>query len=95
MAQNNGLNRRLDALEQLAEECRRREREQIIRELAAERGIPFERLLTLYHEQRDRTAELLALGWTDDRITEAAAERIGCTVDELRARADELMDRYG
>ena len=89
------LGRRLDALEELAEECRHREREQIIGELALERGIPSERLLTPYQEQRARTAELRALGWTDDRIIAATAERIGCTVDELRARAAALMERFG
>ena len=90
-----GLGKRLDALDRIAEQCRIRERERIIRELATERGIPFERLLALYEEQRAHTAELLALGWTEEQIITATAERIGCPVETLRATCAELVVRYG
>jgi hypothetical protein len=85
------LGKRLDALEELAEEMRMRP----FRELAAERGVPYERLMAAYHEVRARNAELRAQGVTEERILEATARRIGCTPDALRAKRDALMARIG
>ena len=85
------LGKRLDALEQIAEEVRLRP----FRELAEERGVPFEALMRHYRECRARTAELRARGFTEGQILEAIAERVGCTPDELRAKRDALMARFG
>jgi hypothetical protein len=85
------LGKRLTALEEIAEEMRLRP----VRELAEERGIPFARLMEAYEECRARTAELRAQGLTDEQITEATARRMGLSVDELRAKRDALLKRYG
>ena len=85
------LAKRLDALEAIAEQVRLRP----FRELAEERGIPLETLMRHYHQCRTRTAELRAQGRTDEQIIMATAERIGCTVDELKAKHDELRARFG
>jgi hypothetical protein len=85
------LGKRLDALEEIAEQVRLRP----FRELAEERGIPLETLMHHYEECRARTAELRARGRTEEQILEATARRIGCTPDELRAKRDELLERFG
>ncbi len=88
---NANLNRRLDALEEIAEAMRLRP----FRELVKERGVPFERLMELYEEGRARAAALRARGLTDEQIEEAIAREMGLGVDELRARRDELRSRFG
>jgi hypothetical protein len=85
------LGRRLEALEEIAEEMRLRP----FRELAAERGVPYERLMATYREVKARNAELRAQGLTEEQILEATARRIGCTVGELLAKRDELLERFG
>lgn len=86
--------RRLEALEQLAEDIRLREQEEVIRTLAGERGIPFEQLWERFRECQARTTEMRRRGLADAQIEEAAAQRIGCPVETLRARRDELIERF-
>ena len=86
-----GLGKRLTALEELAEEARLRP----FRELAEERGVPYERLMATYHEGKAHNAELRARGLTEEQIVGATAQRIGRTVEELLAKRDELLERYG
>ena len=90
-----GLTRRLTALEVFAEQCRRREFERVIHELARERGVDPERLMELYRECRTRTATLRARGLTQDQIEEEIARGVGLGVDELRAKHDAILDRFG
>jgi hypothetical protein len=90
-----GLGKRLDALEQLAEDVRRREQERVLRELAAERGVDFDRLMECYAACRERTATLRAQGLTEEQIEEDIAASRGLSVDELRAKRDELLERFG
>jgi len=89
------LGKRLDALEQLAADIRLREQDQILRTLAAERGIPPDLLLEGYREVRAQNAALRAQGFTEAQIIEATAQRIGCTVAELLAGRDALVERFG
>jgi hypothetical protein len=84
------LNRRLTALEEIAEEVRTRP----IRTLAHERGIPFERLKQLYEECHERTVQMRAQGLTQEQIVEATAERMGISPVALQARCDELAERF-
>ena len=91
MAAQNGLSRRLDALEQLAEEARLRP----LRILASECGVPYERLLARYEERRAETARLRAEGHSEREILALVAARLGVLPDELRRRADELTERFG
>ena len=91
MSGTNGLARRVDALEEIAEQVRLRP----FRELAALRGIPFETLMHYYEECKAHTAELRARGLTEEQILEATAQRIAPTVDELRAERDKLLERFG
>lgn len=81
------LEKRLDALERIAEELRMRP----FRELAAERNVPFESLMGHYRECQARTARLRAQGYTNAQITEAAAQRLGLSVQELESRASRLL----
>jgi hypothetical protein len=67
----NGLTRRLDVLEQIAEELRLHP----YRESAGECGVSFETLMQQYEVNRARTVELRAQGLTDDQITEVTARR--------------------
>ena len=84
--------RRVDRLERAAREITMRS---FIVELAAERGVPYERLMATYREVKARNAELRAQGLTEEQILEATARRIGCTVGELLAKRDELLERFG
>lgn len=86
-----GLGRRLDALEQRAEEARIRP----YRIIAAERGIPFEALMQKVEQVRAERDRLRAAGKTDRQILEATAADLGVSPDELRRRAEELAERFG
>jgi hypothetical protein len=86
-----GLGRRLDALEEIAEELRLRP----FGELAEERGLSLDDLMERYAECQARTARRRAEGWTDAQIMADAAERTGHTVEEFRAEVDRLLERYG
>ena len=85
-----GLGKRLDALEEIAEQMRLRP----FRELAEERGISPDRLMEIYREVRAHNATLRARGFTEAQIAEATARRIGCTVEQLLAKRDELLARF-
>lgn len=85
----NGLGKRVDALEAIAEELRLRRWEA----LANERGITLEALVEAYAEAQAETARLRAEGLSDDEIIALKADRRGIPVEELRRRADELADR--
>jgi hypothetical protein len=86
----NGLERRLSALEEIAEDMRLRP----VRLLAAERGLDAEKVITLYRERQAESAALRARGWSQAQITAATAKRLGLTPAELRAQCDQLRERY-
>lgn len=88
------LTRRLTALEQIAEDVRRREDDQKLLELATERGIDVDRLREADERCRARTARLRAQGLTDGQITEAIARGMGIGPDELKARRAAIMERF-
>ena len=48
-----------------------------------------------YREVQAHNAELRARGLTEGQILEATARRIGCTVEELLAKRDALLARFG
>jgi hypothetical protein len=92
------LGRRLDALEQMAERVRRREMRELIVSLPdahdltpAELEAATVKVLRLL----DEAAELRRQGLADAQIEEATAQRIGCPVETLRARHDDLIERFG
>jgi hypothetical protein len=87
MAQNSGLDKRLSALEQIAEEVRLRP----IRALAVRRGLSPDRVLELYEQVRSERRRLQAAGMTEREILEASAARMGITPDELRRRSAALV----
>ena len=84
-----GLERRIDALEQIAERARLRQME----ELANQRGVSLDVLMARYAEAQAERARLRAEGFTDDEITALKATRLGMPVDELRRRAVDLAGR--
>jgi len=86
---NANLNRRLDALEEIAEEMRLRP----FRELAEEHGVPLETLMELWDAARTETARLRAAGVSGDEIIRRQAEQLGMDPAELRREADELCAR--
>ena len=81
------LDRRVGALEQIAEEVRMRP----YRLIAQERGIPFEDLMERVERIRARRHQMQAQGLTDRQIIEAKAADMGVTPDELLRRADTLQ----
>ncbi len=87
----NGLERRLAALEELAEGVRLRP----YRELAAEAGEPLERFLQRVEQCRAERDRLRARGMTEQEIFEATATRMGITAQELRRRCEQLIERFG
>ena len=89
------LSRRLTALEEIAEQARLREVDRVIREAAADRGVDPGRVMELYRECKARSAALRARGLTEAQIEAEIAAGLGLGVDELRARRDELLKRYG
>ena len=89
------LGKRLDVLEQLAEDIRLREQDEILRTLAEERGIPPDLLVESYREVQAQNAALRAQGLTEAQIIKATAQRIGYTVAELLAGRDALVERFG
>jgi len=84
------LNRRLDALEEIAEAIRLRP----FREIAEERGIPLEELMAIFERAKAETAELRSKGLTEDQIIAMKAEQLGMNPAELRREADELLARF-
>ena len=85
------LGRRLDALEEIAEEMRFRP----YRELAEERGISLDVLTGLFEKAKAETAQLRARGMSDDAIIRLKAERLRVDPAELRREADDLLARFG
>ena len=85
-----GLDRRVAALEQIAEEARLRP----YRILAAERGIPFEDLMRSLERVRAKNDRLRAAGLTERQILKARAADLGIDPDELQRRADDLLARF-
>jgi len=83
------LGRRLDALEEIAEQMRLRP----YRELAEEHGVPFEELMAIFEQAKIETAELRSKGLTEDQIIAMKAERLDMDPAELRREADELLAR--
>ena len=81
------LDRRVDALEQIAEEVRLRP----YRLIAQERGLPFEDLLERVERIRGERDQMQAQGLTEREIVEAKAARMGVSPDELLRRTDALQ----
>ena len=81
------LARRVDALEQIAEEVRLRP----YRLIAQERGLPFEDLLERVERIRGERDQMQAQGLTEREIVEAKAARMGVSPDELLRRTDALQ----
>jgi len=87
---SSSFDRRLSALEAIAEEMRLRP----FRELAAEYGVPFEELMTIFEQAKAETARLRAQGLSEDEIIRRQAERVGMDPADLRREADELQARF-
>ena len=85
-----GLDRRVRALEQIAEEAHLH----LYRVMAAERGIPFADLMRHVERIRAKRERLRAAGLTDRQILEAKAADLGIDPDELQRRADALVARF-
>ncbi len=84
------VGRRLNALEQIAEEVRYRPH----RRLAAETGADPDSLIAgakRFEALRDR---LLAEGKSEGEVVEAIAAEVGMDPDELRRRAEVLLERF-
>ncbi len=84
-----GLERRMDALEAIAEEVRYRPH----RILAGERGLDPEKLIADCKRLKAERDRLRAEGKTDREIVEIKAARLGISPDELRRRAEALVGR--
>ena len=84
------LDRRVDALEQLAEEVRYRPH----RIIAQERGLDPEQLIADCKRLEALRDQLRAEGKTEREIIEATAARMGIDPDELRRRAAALVERF-
>ena len=84
------LGRRVDALEQIVEEVRYRPH----RLLAQERGLDPEQVIADCKRLEVSRHQLRAAGKTEREIIEAQAARMGITPDELRQRADALVERF-
>ena len=85
------LGKRVDRLEEATKEIRLRA---YVVELAEERGLDVARLIADWQDIRARTAAMRARGMTVNEILAAAAERLGISVDELRVRCQELVERF-
>ncbi len=83
------LDRRLTALEAIAEEVRLRP----YRELAAEHGIPLDVFIQMVEDSKAERARLNAEGVTDREIFERSAAECGMDPDELLRAAEELAAR--
>jgi hypothetical protein len=90
-----GLGKRLSALEQIAEDMRARNVQELAARLAAERGVPLDMVMQHYHANKAASGRLRAAGHSEAQIVAAAAERIGCTVAELRRGVADLIARHG
>ena len=84
------LNRRLDALEEIAEAIRLRP----FREIAEERGIPLDELMAIFERAKAETAHLRAQGLGDDDIIRLKAQQLGMDPAQLQREADELLARF-
>ena len=84
-----GLGRRMDALEAIAEEVRYRPH----RRIAQERGLDPEQLIADCKQLEALRDQLRAEGKTEREIIEVAAARMGVDPDELRRRAEALVER--
>jgi protein-disulfide isomerase-like protein with CxxC motif len=89
------LGRRLAALEQLAEETRRRVIREVARELATERGLDLEHVMARFDQARAERNRLRVEGLADRHIFERTAAGMGITPDELQRRVDDLLARFG
>ncbi len=87
------LGRRVDALEAIAAEARRRELRGIVARLPAERGVSAEAAWAHVERLRDETIRMRAEGLTDDQIVAIKAARLGFDPHELRRRAEALAER--
>jgi hypothetical protein len=83
------LGRRLDALEQIAEEARLRP----IRLLAEERGLPFDAVRGHFERLHAEMARLRAEGLTYDQIVAAKVARMGLSPEELERRCAALRTK--
>jgi hypothetical protein len=88
-----GLERRVGALEAIAEEARRRELRDLVRRLAAARGVPAAPVWEHFERLQAETARVGAAGLSVDAIFALKASRLGIPVEEMRRRADELVRR--
>ncbi len=86
----NGLGRRVDAVEAIAEEVRLRP----YRVLAEEHGVPVDGLMEELGRLMAERAQLRAKGKTDREILELKAARLGITPDELWRKAEALAVRF-
>jgi len=84
------LTRRVDALEAVAEEARRRP----YRAFAAELGMPIEELLAEIEDKRPLVDRLVAEGLAIDEIMARCAAHWDIPLDELRRRTEDLGRRY-
>jgi len=86
------LGRRVDALEAIAEEARRRELRDRLAPLAARRGVSVEAVLDHFERLQGETARLRAAGLSDDAIMADKAARMGIAPDELRRHVAALAN---
>ena len=85
-----GLERRVDALEAIAEEVRYRPH----RIIAQEQGLAPEQLIADCKQLEALRDQLRAEGKTEREIIAATAARMGIDPDELRRRAEALVERF-
>ena len=85
-----GLGRRVTALEAIAEEVRYRPH----RIIAQERGLDPEQLIADCKQLEVLRGQLRAEGKTEREIIEATAARMRINPDELRRRAEALVERF-
>ena len=89
MATKNGLNRRVGALEAIAEEARYRP----LRILAAERGLDPDRVVAICKELEAEREQMRADGMTEREIFESKAAQMGLSPEELERRCAALRTR--
>ena len=89
------LERRVDALEAIAEKARRRELRDIVERLAAARGVSADAIWEHFERLGEEHARLRAAGLSDAEIVARAAARIGVSPEELRRRGREIVDTFG
>ncbi len=89
MATKNGLNRRIGALEAVAEEARYRP----LRILAAERGLDPDRVIAIHKELEAQREQMRVDGMTEREIFESKAAQMGLSREELERRCDALRTK--